>query len=78
MTKKRIRNFEKEKFNNYLKIMSGLIKTVALEMTNGEEIDLFPTDENIITRAQEKFARLKNCGFYDNLNRLNLKVCERV
>ncbi len=40
MTKTRIRNFEKEKFENYVKIMSGIIKTTALEMTNGEEVDL--------------------------------------
>ena len=69
---------EKEKFENYLKAIKGFVKTSVIEMTSGETVDLFPTDENIFARAQEKFARLKKCGFYDNLNRLNLKVCERV
>ena len=72
MTKTKIRNLEKEKFNNYSKVMSGIIKTVALEMTNGEEIDLFPTKENILARACERFQKLKQMGLYDNLNRLVL------
>ena len=72
MTKTKIRNLEKEKFNNYLRIMSGIIKTVALEMTNGEEFDLFPTKENILARACERFQKLKQMGLYDNLNRLVL------
>ena len=70
MTKTKIKNYEKEKFNNYSKIMSGIIKTVALEMSNGEEVDLFPTRENIISRACERFQKLKQMGLYDNLNRL--------
>ena len=69
---------EKEKFENYLKAIKGFVKTSVIEMTSGETVDLFPTDENVFARAHEKFARLKKCGFYDNLNRLNLKVCERV
>lgn len=72
MLKTRIRNFEKEKFNNYSRIMSGIIKTVALEMTNGGEVDLFPTKENILARACERFQKLKQLGIYDNLNRLVL------
>lgn len=72
MTKTKIKNYEKEKFENYVKIMSGIIKTTVLEMTNGEEVDLFPTKENILTRACEKFSKLKQIGVYDNLNRLVL------
>ena len=78
MSKTWIKSIEPQRFENYLKAIKGFVKTSVIEMTSGETVDLFPTDENILVRAHEKFARLKKCGFYDNLNKLNLKVCERV
>lgn len=73
-----IRNYEREKFNNFSKIIVGFIKTAALEMSNGEQVDLFPTNENVYNKAYDKFCQLKRMGIYDDLNRMNLKVCEGV
>ena len=78
MSKTWIKSIESQRFENYLKAIKGFVKTSVIEMTSDETVDLFSTDENIFAQAQEKFARLKKCGFYDNLNKLNLKVCERV
>ncbi len=73
-----IRNYEREKFNNFSKIIAGLIKTTQIEMENAENVDLFPTNENVYNKAYDKFCQLKRMGFYDDLNRMNLKVCEGV
>ncbi len=62
MTKTRIKSIESQRFENYLKAIKGFVKTSVIEMTSGETVDLFPTDENIFVRAHEKFARLKKCG----------------
>lgn len=75
---KKMVSYEHEKFNNFCKIMSDLIKTTEQEMTTSVSVDLFPTKREIMNRAYNKFCQLKRMGFYDNLNRLNLKVCERV
>lgn len=78
MTKTRINNYEKEKFNNFVHAMSECITSITLELYDPDGVDLFPTQENILNRARERFIRLKKCGFYDDLNRINIKVLERI